>query len=189
MKALLAEIKQCRICEAYLPNPPNPIVSASESASILITGQAPGKVVDETGIPWNDRSGDTLRQWLGVSEQDFYDPAKIALVPMGFCYPGKGKSGDLPPRPECAKEWHGSLLANMINVKLTLLIGTYAQHAYLNERRKENLTQTVKAFAEYLPEIIPLPHPSPRNRIWLSKNPWFEDKVIPMLQKSVSNVL
>lgn len=185
MKELLDEIKKCEICDEALPHRPNPVVKASQTSRLLIIGQAPGKRVHESGIPWNDPSGDQLRLWLGLSKEIFYDVSNMALVPMGFCYPGKGKSGDLPPRPECAAKWHLSLLNQMKEVRLTLLIGVYAQRYYLTDRSKKNLTETVKAYKEYLPDFFPLPHPSPRNRIWLKKNSWFSEDVLPHLKEKV----
>jgi uracil-DNA glycosylase len=155
----------------------------------LIVGQAPGTRVHETGIPWNDPSGDRLRDWLRLDREQFYDERKLAIVPMGFCYPGRGRSGDLPPRPECAKAWHDELLEHLPRIALTLLVGQYALARYLGERRRENLTETVRAWKEYRPTYLPLPHPSPRNNIWLKKNPWFEDQVVPYLRRRVNRVL
>ncbi len=155
----------------------------------MIIGQAPGRKVHESGIPWNDASGDRLREWLGVSKETFYDERKIGLVPMGFCYPGKGKSGDLPPREECAPAWHQKIFKAVGEVKLTILIGQYAQDYYLRDRQKPTLTQTVRAFKDYLPRVIALPHPSPRNNIWLKKNPWFSQELLPILQKKISTYL
>lgn len=189
MKLLLEQIRSCNICSAHLPQGTNPVLQAGSSAKLVIIGQAPGSKVHQSGIPWDDASGNQLRKWLGVSEDVFYNPNKVALVPMGFCYPGKGSSGDLPPRPECAPQWHKSLLAHMKNVSLTILIGQYAQGYYLKERLKNNLTETVRAYNEYLPEYLPLPHPSPRNRFWLSNNLWFADDVLPVLQKKVIEIL
>ncbi len=162
---------------------------ASKTSRVLIIGQAPGRKVHESGIPWNDASGRNLRAWLGISEKEFYDESKFALLPMGFCYPGSGKSGDLPPRPECAPLWHSQVLNELRDVKITLLIGQYAQKYYLREAAKENLTLTVKSYSEYLPEFLPLPHPSPRNRIWLRKNQWFEKKLIPVIQKRIAELM
>lgn len=156
---------------------------------ITILGQAPGTKVHDTGIPWDDPSGKKLREWLGVSETIFYDPEMVGIVPMGFCYPGKGKSGDLPPRKECAPLWHEKLLKEMPTLKMILLIGQYAQNYYLGGHKKRNLTETVRAFEEYLPEYFVLPHPSPRNRFWLRKNPWFTTEVIPELQKRLSEII
>ncbi|MEZ4855303.1 MAG: uracil-DNA glycosylase family protein [Gelidibacter sp.] len=183
MNNLLKEIRQCTICKDYLPLGPRPIVSAHKDAKIIIIGQAPGIKVHQTGIPWDDPSGKQLRTWLDVTDKDFYDDTKIALVPMGFCYPGKGKSGDLPPRPECAPQWHQPLLDFMPNVELVILIGMYAQKYYLKDKAKRTLTETVANYKDYLPKYLPLPHPSPRNRFWLAKNPWFEKEVLPELRK------
>lgn len=189
MKNLLKDIRQCTICEAHLPLRPRPIVSAHKDSKIVIIGQAPGLKVHTTGIPWDDPSGKQLRKWLDVTDELFYDETKIALVPMGFCYPGKGKSGDLPPRPECAPQWHQKLLDQMPNLQLVILIGMYSQKYYLKEKAKRTLTETVAEYKTYLPNYFPLPHPSPRNRFWLTKNPWFEKEVIPELQEKVSQIL
>ena len=189
MKTLLQNIRQCVICSEHLELGPRPVVSAHSKSKVVIIGQAPGTKVHASGIPWDDASGKQLRKWLNVSTEEFYDPKKIAIVPMGFCYPGKGSSGDLPPRPECAPQWHKKLLDKMLDVKLVLLIGMYAQKYYLKERTKQTLTETVRHYKEYLPMYFVLPHPSPRNRFWLTKNPWFEEEVIPMLQKIVIDVV
>ncbi len=177
---LVQDVSQCRLCEAHLPCGPRPVVRLAETASLLIIGQAPGRRVHETGIPWNDPSGDRLRQWLQVSREQFYDTRHIAIMPMGFCYPGTGKSGDLPPRKECAEAWHATLLEHLPNIQLTLLIGQYAQQYYLG--KQVSLTERVKQWRSYLPKYLPLPHPSPRNQLWLKKNPWFEDEVLPTLR-------
>ena len=189
MKKLLREIRGCHVCKKYLELGPNPILAAGVNASIIIIGQAPGRKVHQTGIPWDDKSGDNLRNWLGIDKSIFYDAEKVALVPMGFCYPGKGKSGDLAPRPECAPLWHEKLLRLMKKLKLILLIGHYAQNYYLGENAKENLTETVHAYEEYLPDYFPLPHPSPRNNIWQSKNEWFAKDLLPELKKKVESSL
>jgi len=189
MDRLLQQVRDCKACEKYLELGVNPIISASEKSRIVIIGQAPGRKVHDTGIPWNDKSGDNLRNWLGVDKTTFYDPGKIALIPMGFCYPGKGKSGDLPPRTECAPLWHQKLLSKMHDVQLILLIGQYAQEYYLGDTVKESLTASVKNFSDYLPQYFLLPHPSPRNNIWQAKNKWFALKVLPELKKRVSNIL
>lgn len=189
VKNLLKDIRQCTICEAHLPLDPRPIVSAHKDSKIVIIGQAPGLKVHTTGIPWDDPSGKQLRKWLDVTDELFYDETKIALVPMGFCYPGKGKSGDLPPRPECAPQWHQKLLDQMPNLQLVILIGMCSQKYYLKEKAKRTLTETVAEYKTYLPNYFPLPHPSPRNRFWLTKNPWFEKEVIPELQEKVSQIL
>lgn len=186
MKALLHEIRKCTICADQLPHKPNPIVAFSNSSKLLIIGQAPGRRVHESSVPWDDPSGDQLRKWLNVDKESFYDTEKIALIPMGFCYPGHGKSGDLPPRSECAPAWHQKIMSQLKKVELTLLIGQYAQKYYLGEKFKTNLTDTVKAYEEYLPNLLPMPHPSPRNRIWVRKNEWFEKEIIPFLQEKVA---
>lgn len=189
MEKLLAEIRMCRTCLAQLPHGCRPVMSASQQSRLIIVGQAPGRRVHESGIPWDDASGENLRHWLGIDKTVFYDRRRIALVPMGFCYPGTGKSGDLPPRPECAPLWHGQLMAQMPNVRLTLLIGQYAQQYYLGPAARETLTATVQSFRQYLPQYFPLPHPSPRNNIWQKKNAWFGEEVLPELRKSVGNLL
>lgn len=185
LKTLLTEIRACQVCAAHLPHSPNPIVRAHANARLLLVGQAPGRRVNETGIPWNDPSGDALREWLQMTREEFYDERNIAIVPSGFCYPGTGKNGDLPPRPECAPLWHPPLLKALPKIELTLLIGGYAQAYYLKDRCKETLTETVKSYAEYLPMFLPLPHPSPRNRLWLKRNLWFAEQVLPLLRKRV----
>lgn len=189
LDALLRDIRACRICEAHLPLGPKPVLRASATARILIVGQAPGTKVHATGIPWNDASGERLRAWMGIDRDTFYDESRIAIVPMGFCYPGRGKGGDNPPRPECARTWHPRLVPLLKNVRLTLLIGQYAHKYFLRERRKGSLTQTVRAFAEYLPEYLPTVHPSPRNQGWLKRNPWFEKKLVPTLRERVHELL
>lgn len=163
-------------------------MQASVHSKIVIIGQAPGQKVQDSGIPWDDASGNELRRWLGVTKEEFYNSKLFALVPMGFCFPGKGTSGDLPPRPECAPLWHHQLLSQMKEVKLIILIGQYAQKYYLGEKLKPTLTDTVKNFEEYLPAYLPLVHPSPRNRIWQKKNPWFESEVVPLLGTVVDNL-
>ena len=189
MKKLISEIRSCSICKPFLPNLPKPILSANINSKILIIGQAPGQKVHDSEIPWDDKSGDELRRWLGVTKEQFYDNKLFALIPMGFCYPGKGKSGDLPPRPECAPLWHNRLLVKMKDVQLTILIGQYSQKYYLQEKTKFTLTETAKSYKEYLPDFFPLVHPSPRNRIWQAKNPWFEKEVVPVLLKKVKIIL
>ena len=187
-KQLLQSVVACRLCEKSLPLGPRPVLQVDPRAKVLIAGQAPGRRVHETGVPFDDPSGDRLRQWMGVSRETFYDPTKIAILPMGFCYPGTGKSGDLPPRPECAKAWRESLLSGLVHVELTLVIGQYAQKWHLPKTHR-NLTETVRAWREYGPDVVPLPHPSPRNNIWLKKNPWFADSLLPSLQKQVQAAL
>lgn len=185
---LLAEVRSCRHCEPGLPLGANPVVRIGSSARVLIIGQAPGTKVHESGIPWDDPSGVRLRQWLAMDSEQFYDESQIAIMPMGFCYPGRGKSGDLPPSPDCAAKWHDRLLAQMPEVALTLLIGAYAQNHYLGASR-ETLTQRVQRYADYAPRFMPLPHPSPRNALWLKKNPWFEESVVPALRLRVAAAL
>jgi len=188
---LLDEIAACTACAAHLPLGPRPVVQASDPrARILIIGQAPGTRVHASGIPWNDASGQRLRGWLGVTPRQFYDPSLFAIVPMGFCYPGRGKSGDNPPRPECAPLWHDRLRATLPNIRLTLLIGTYAQAHYLGGRRRANLGETVRAWRDYIDAgYMPLVHPSPRNDIWLKRNPWFETEIVPYLRMHVADWL
>ena len=185
---LLAEVRACRHCEADLPLGPRPVLRASATARLLIVGQAPGTRVHATGIPWNDPSGDRLRQWLQLTRERFYNEAQIAIVPMGFCYPGRGKSGDLPPPPDCAPLWHEALLARMPRLELILLVGSYAQNYYLG-RSRETLAQRVQRFREFDPKFFPLPHPSPRNTLWLRRNPWFESEVVPALRARVASVI
>lgn len=189
MNTLLAEIKACKVCEKHLELGANPILAAGIDSKIIIIGQAPGRIVHNTGTPWNDKSGDNLRNWLGINKLIFYDTSKIALIPMGFCFPGTGKSGDLPPRTECAPLWHQKLLDLMSEVKLTLLIGQYAQNYYLGNQAKNTLTETVQNYASYLPKYFPLPHPSPRNNIWQAKNEWFGVEVLPELKKKIKEIL
>ena len=189
IEKLLTEVRACIICKEHLPNHPKPIIRASGKSKILIIGQAPGQKVQNSGIPWDDASGKALREWLSVDIASFYNTELFAIMPMGFCYPGTSKSGDLPPRKECALTWHKKVRDNMPNIQLTLLIGKYAQDYYLQQNAKENLTETVKNYADYLPAYIPLPHPSPRNNIWIKKNSWFKADVIPLLQEKVSIIL
>jgi uracil-DNA glycosylase len=186
LQLLLREVRACRLCEAQLPLGPRPVLQADERARVLVVGQAPGTRVHATGIPWNDPSGDRLRRWLDVDREEFYDPSRFAIIPAGLCYPGRGRSGDLPPRAECAPRWHPRLRALLPRIELTLLIGQYAQAYYLRGKRKRTLTATVNAWREYLPEFIPLPHPSPRNTLWLRVNPWFEQSVLPELRLRIS---
>ncbi|UAY50871.1 uracil-DNA glycosylase family protein [Ferruginibacter albus] len=175
------------MCEKHIEV--NPIISASKKSKIIIIGQAPGRLVHKTGIPWNDKSGDNLRKWLGVDKDSFYNADLFALIPMGFCYPGKGRSGDLPPRPECAPLWHNKLFSFIKDAQLVLLVGQYAQNYYLKDRAKPTLTETVRNFKTYLPYYLPLPHPSPRNNIWQAKNKWFEKELLPTLQKEVKAIV
>lgn len=186
---LIEEIKACQICAEHLPLGPRPVLDFHPAAKVIIIGQAPGTKVHASGIPWDDQSGKRLRTWLDVSDEDFYDPQKFAIVPMGFCYPGKGKTGDLPPRRECAPQWHQPVLNMMPNLELYLLIGQYAQKYYLKERKKKTLTETVSHFEDYLPTYLPLPHPSPRNLFWFRRNPWFEEAILPYLRKRVKRLI
>ncbi len=189
MEKLLSEIKNCTICEEHLALGPRPVLAAHKNSKIVIIGQAPGTKVHASGIPWDDASGRQLRKWLNVTDEEFYDVEKFAIIPMGFCYPGKGKSGDLPPRKECAPQWHQELFDRMPNLELVILIGMYAQNYYLKETAKKTLTETVDNYPEYLPKYFVLPHPSPRNRFWFTKNPWFEREVLPELKRRVKKIL
>ena len=189
LDVLLGEIRACRQCEAQLPLGPKPILRASATARLLVVGQAPGSLVHGSGIPWNDASGMRLRDWLRVDRSVFYDEARVAIVPMGFCYPGRGTSGDLPPRPECAQTWHPRLLPMLSDVRLVLAVGHYAQQYLLGPARKKTLTDTVQAWPEYLPRVFPLPHPSPRNVAWFKHNPWFDAEAVPALRAKVAEAL
>ncbi|MCQ8878828.1 uracil-DNA glycosylase family protein [Pseudoalteromonas shioyasakiensis] len=186
---LVNQVSKCVICEPELPLGARPVIQFNPSARILIAGQAPGLKVHQSGKPFDDASGKRLREWLGLTEQVFYDASKIAILPMGFCYPGKGKSGDLPPRKECAPAWREQLLTALPNIKLTIVLGKYAQAYHIPQSKNMALTELVKSWREYWPAILPLPHPSPRNNIWLSKNPWFAAQVLPELGKQVASVL
>ena len=186
---LLTAIRACRACEPELPLGARPVLVAEAHARILVAGQAPGTRVHATGIPWNDVSGKRLREWLGLEPEVFYDPARVAIVPMGFCYPGTGKAGDLPPRPECRRLWHDRLFALLPDLRLRIVIGQYAQAYHLAGRTRANLTETVAAWREFAPGLYPLPHPSPRNQMWLRRNPWFEAELLPMLRETVKSVL
>lgn len=188
LESLLVKVRSCTICADQLPLGPRPVVQMQASARILIVGQAPGRKVHDTGVPFNDASGERLRTWMGITREIFYDAQQVAILPMGFCYPGGGKSGDLPPRAECAPAWRIPLLSQLKNIQLTLVIGQYAQ-AYHLPSEAASLTETVQAWREYWPKILPLPHPSPRNNLWLKRNPRFENELIPMLQSRVSTVL
>lgn len=189
LDALLTEVRACRACAQHLPLDPRPIVRAGVDARILIVGQAPSARVHASGIPWNDASGDRLRQWLGIDIDSFYDESQFAIIPMGFCYPGRGNGGDKPPRRECAQLWLDRLLEKLPEIQLTLLIGQYAQRHILGISRKSSLTETVKAWQEYAPTMIPLPHPSPRNQAWFQRHPWFESEVLPMLRERVESLV
>ena len=187
LDALLVEIRGCRRCAGLLPLGPRPVVRPKPGARLLIVGQAPGTRVHATGIPWNDPSGERLRAWLGVGREQFYDDPAIAIMPMGFCYPGKGRSGDLPPRPECAPAWHGQLLRHMPDLRLVLLVGAYAQRHYLATALP--LTENVRGWRSAPAPFFPLPHPSPRNLAWFKRNPWFEAETLPDLRARVSDLL
>ena len=186
---LIKKVRDCTLCAPHLPLGANPVVQVNPRAKILIAGQAPGKKVHETGIPFDDPSGRRLREWMGIDAELFYNSEKIAILPMGFCYPGTGKSGDFPPRPECAEQWRKPFLELLGDIQLTLVIGKYAQDWHLGTGKKNNLTETVKAWKEYWPSILPLPHPSPRNNIWLKKNSWFESEVLPVLKLKIAEIL
>ena len=186
---LMADIAACRLCEHHLPHGVRPVVSFSSTARLLIVGQAPGSKVHASGIPWDDASGDRLREWTGLSKETMYDPARVALVPMGFCYPGKARGGDKPPRKECAPQWHGRVLTELPANRLTLLVGTYAQGYYLPQSRKLSMTERIRRFADFLPGHFPLPHPAWRSVIWMRQNPWFERDVLPELRVRIAQVM
>lgn len=186
---LLQSVRACRVCEAELPLGPRPVLQLHESAPILLVGQAPSARVHQTGKPWDDASGARLRAWLGIDAADFYDPTRVAILPVGYCYPGRGTHGDQPPRPECAPLWRDRLLAELPARSLTVLIGHYAQRQFLGAGRRDSLTETVRAWRDYGPGYIPIPHPSPRNQRWLQRQPWFEAEVVPALQSAVRRAL
>ncbi len=189
LATLLVAIRACRVCEAHLPLGPRPVVQIGAGARLLIVGQAPGTKVHASGVPWDDASGERLRDWLGIDKATFYDAEQVAIVPIGFCYPGRGGGGDLPPRKECAPLWLGRVLAQLPHVQLTVLIGSYAQKEFLGKTGKANLTETVTAFAEYAPRFIPVPHPSPRNTAWFQRHRWFASELLPVLRERVRAVL
>lgn len=189
LDTLLREIRACTICAPMLPHAPRPVLAAAAEARILLIGQAPGARVHASGVPWSDASGTRLRAWLGVDDATFYDATKFAIVPMGFCFPGRGASGDLPPRPECAARWHDALLAQLRDVKLTLLVGQYAQRFGLGDAFGPTLTDTLLRWREFGPQVMPLPHPSPRNVAWFNRNPWFDAEVLPTLRERVAAAL
>lgn len=188
LASLLAEVRACTLCTEHLPLGPRPVVQAAPSARILVVGQAPGRRVHASGKPFDDPSGDRLRDWMGVTREQFYDPAQMAIIPMGFCYPGTGTSGDLPPRPECAPTWRARLLAQLPQIELTLVIGQYA-HAWHLPEGQRRLTDNVRAWRDHWPHLVPLPHPSPRNILWLRRNPWLEEEVIPALRQRVAELI
>lgn len=187
--ALLAEIRACRVCADSLGFAPRPIVQAGRGARILIIGQAPGSKVHASGVPWDDDSGDRLREWTGLDRETFYDPERVAQMPSGFCYPGKGVGGDLPPRPECAPLWHHRLRAELPDIRLTLLVGQYAQAHYLPRPLSPSMTEAVRRHAEAPDGLVPLPHPAWRSRIWMARNPWFALEVLPVLRRRVAEAL
>lgn len=189
MTDLLKQVRACNVCQGQLPHVPNPVVQFDKHARIVIVGQAPGRRVHESGIPWNDASGRKLRNWLGVADEDFYNPQLFSILPMAFCYPGKGKSGDLPPMPECARLWHSQFFSAFSSDPLVILVGQYSQRYYLKSTFKGSLTDTVKDYCGYLPRYFPLPHPSPRNQNWLKINPWFSMDVLPDLKAVVQDSL
>ncbi len=190
LETLLAEARACTLCAAPLAHAPRPVLRAAAGARLLIVGQAPGTRVHETGIPWNDPSGDRLRQWLDINGDAFYDAGRVAIVPMGFCYPGRDlNGGDKPPRPECAPKWHPLIRAALPKIELTLLVGSYAQAYYLRDGGKKTMTETVRGWRQYLPRFLPLPHPSWRNSGWLKKNPWFEAELVPRLRERVRRIV
>lgn len=189
LEDLLAAVRGCRACELHLPLGPRPVLSAGATARILVVGQAPGLRVHQTGVPWDDPSGDRLRAWMGLDKNVFYDEARIAIIPMGYCYPGRGNGGDMPPRRECATLWLDQLLARLPRIELTLLIGQYAQRHFLATRRKRSLTETVKGWEDYAPDHFPLPHPSPRNQPWFQRHPWFERGLVPELRARVNAII
>jgi uracil-DNA glycosylase len=185
---LLADVRGCTICAEHLPLGPRPVVQVDPSARILIVGQAPGRKVHESGVPFDDPSGDRLRDWLGLAPAEFYDPELVAILPMGFCYPGTGRSGDLPPRPECAPAWRELLMAELTEVQLTVVIGRYAQAWHLPDA-PTSVTETVAAWEQFWPDVMPLPHPSPRNNMWLRRNPWFTTDILPVLHQRVAELI
>lgn len=195
LKDLLVQIRACHHCEETLPLGPNPVVRAAAGARMVIIGQAPGTRVHASGVPWDDPSGNRLRDWLQLQPEQFYDESQVAIVPMGFCYPGRGKSGDLPPTPDCAPLWHERLFTHLPQLELVLLVGAYAQQYYLSHTpaaevaATETLTQRVQRWQDFGPRYFPLPHPSPRNNVWLRRNPWFEAEVVPALQRRVREAI
>jgi uracil-DNA glycosylase len=186
--SLLAEVRACCICEVELPFGPRPVLQLHPNAKILIAGQAPGKKVHDSGVPFDDASGNRLREWMGITKDVFYDSKQVAILPMGFCYPGTGKNGDFPPRQECEQAWRRILLEQLSCLEMTLVLGKYAQKYHFG-KSNSSLTELVKSWKAYWPELVPLPHPSPRNNIWLRKNPWFEAEIVPSLRTTISEIL
>jgi uracil-DNA glycosylase len=189
LNQLLNEVRLCAVCSARLPLGPRPIVQVGPEARVLIIGQAPGSKVHASGVPWRDDSGDRLRGWMGIDDETFYDEKRVAIVPMGLCYPGAGASGDLPPRPECAPLWHERLLSLLPERRLTLLVGAHALAYYLTGHGKTNLTETVRGFRRHMPQFFPLPHPSWRSTIWMRKNPWFHSEALPALREAIAKAI
>ncbi|MFT5658043.1 MAG: uracil-DNA glycosylase [Gammaproteobacteria bacterium] len=187
-KQLLSEVRACTLYADHLPLGPRPVLQLDPQARVLIVGQAPGRKVHESSVPFDDASGKRLREWMGIDHDVFYDPQQVAISPMGFCFPGTGKSGDLPTRLECIPAWREALLNQLPNLELTLVLGQYAQAYHFGDKFK-TVTAVVESWADYWPTQLPLPHPSPRNNIWLRRNPWFELELIPKLQIRVSNLL
>jgi len=185
---LLLAVRACRACERQLPLGPRPIVQAHAAARILVVGHAPGLRAHTTGIPWDDPSGERLRDWMGVDKDTFYDASRIAIIPMGYCYPGRGTGGDRPPRRECAELWLDHLLARLPALEFTLLVGQYAQRHFLRGRSKSSLTETTRAWRDYAPRYFPLPHPSPRNQPWFAREPWFEHELVPALRERIATL-
>ena len=188
LNGLATQVRACTICKPHLPRGVRPVLQVNSNAKILIAGQAPGRRVHASGIPFDDPSGDRLRDWMGVTPEQFYNPELFAIVPMGFCYPGTGKSGDLPPRPECAATWRARLLRQLPGIETSLVIGKYA-HEYHFGKNNLTVTKLVENWQQYWPGQIPLPHPSPRNNIWLKKNPWFEAEVVPVMRAHITSLL
>ncbi len=189
LETLLDQVRACRLCEAELPLGPRPVLRAAATARILVVGQAPGTAVHASGVPFDDPSGVRLREWMGVDDATFYDESRIAIIPMGFCYPGRGKSGDLPPKPLCADTWRDALLSRLPDLRLTLLFGQYAIAWHLPEAKGSSLTETVRRRADWGTAVLPMPHPSPRNNLWLRRNAWFEHEVVPELRRRVAEAL
>ena len=187
MKGLFQDIEQCTICKQHLPLGPRPVVTGQSNSKIVIIGQAPGTKVHQSGIPWDNQSGKKLGQWLNVTDEQFYNTQNFAIVPIGFCYPGKGKTGDLPPRPECAPRWHEKLLEKMPHIELVILVGAYTQKYYLKD--KKTLTMRVGDYQSYLPKYFPIPHPPPTNRFWRAKNPWFDESIVPEIKLIIRRIL
>ena len=189
LDGLLLAVRGCRVCATHLPLGPRPVLQAGASARILIVGQAPGARVHASGVPWDDRSGERLRHWMGIDARRFYDRSSVAIVPMGLCYPGRAASGDRPPRRECAPLWLDRLLAQLPRIELTLLVGAYAQAHFLRAAGHTSVTATTRNWRTHLPRVVPLPHPSPRNVAWFKANPWFDDELLPVLQRRVRELI